>query len=257
MKPNNHSWIFFIEAGLFLFLLAYLFSALPTVSAITYPQNVEIDLKTPCTLDGFPCSSSATCNLTIQFPNNGSYLLNNIALTNLGNGDFNTTIIFPLLGDYQREVNCQDSGQNDTLNDLITITQTGSVISTAQGIIYIIFLAVLIFLFLLCLAGAIYLPWDHGRTEEGSIVSVNDLKYLKIILFVFSYLSLMFIFGIMRGLTANHLFLTGFSGVFNVIYWILFSLLWPLIVLSIIIMTVAFLKNLEIKESILRNIPLR
>lgn len=252
----KHTYQVFI-VGWLLILSLVLVLALPIVEALTFPQNTEINLIIPCTLDGFPCSSSATCNLSSIFPNNGSYILNNIALTNLGNGDFNTTITFPLLGDYQTEVNCQDLGQNNTVNFPITITQTGNIISTAQGIIYIIFLSVLVFLLVLCLYGAIYIPWDHNRGKEGSIVSVNDLKYLKICLFVASYLSLLFIFGIMRGLTANHLFLTGYSGIFNVIYWILFSLLWPLIVLSVIIMVVAFLKNLEIKESILRNIPLR
>jgi len=251
---KNNSSLVFIVAGLF-FLLSTM-SALPLVYALTYPQNTRIDLKIPCTLDGFPCSSTATCNITSQYPNS-SYLLNNQALTNLNNGDFNVSVIFIELGEYQTEVNCQDLGQNNTANFPITITQTGSIISTAQGIIYIIFLVVLIFIFLLCLYGAIYIPWGHGRAEDGSIVSVNDLKYLKIVLFVASYLSLMFIFGIMRGITANFLFMTGFSGIFNFMYWLLFSFLWPLLILSLIITVVSFLKNLEIKESILRNIPLR
>lgn len=250
--------IFSFRGGLLVLFLStmFLLAVLPSVHALIFPQNVDIDLKIPCTLDDVPCSTSASCNLTIVYPNS-SYLINNINMTNLGNGDFNATTRFIELGDYPTEVNCNDAGRNATSNFPITITQTGSILSTAQGIVYVIFLIALIFIFHLCLFGAIKLKWRPERGGDGTIIGVNDLKYLKLVLFVASYLLLMFIFGIMRGITANFLFMTGFSGLFNFLFWFMFSFLFPLIILAVVLTIIAYLKDLKIKESIFRNVPLR
>jgi len=249
--------LFSSKTGLLvLMVISLIIATLSMTSALMFPQNVDIDLKIPCTLDDVPCSTSASCNITITYPNS-SYLINNINMTNLGNGDFNLTTRFIELGDYPTEVNCNDAGRNATSNFPITITQTGSILSTAQGIVYVIFLIALIFIFLLCLFGAIKLKWRPERGGDGTIIGVNDLKYLKVLLYVASYLLLMFIFGVMRGITANFLFMTGFSGLFKLMYWMMLSFLFPLMVMAIVFAIIAYLKDLKIKESIFRNVPIR
>lgn len=241
----------------YFFLMLAVLLVLPLVNALVFQQNQVTDLKIPCTLEGYPCSTNAICNLTIVYPNS-SYLLNNEAMTNLNTGDFNYSLSFIEIGDcYLTKVQCVDGIYNSTATFCITITQTGSELSVGQGIIMLIFVIALIFIFLLCLYGAIRLPWKHGRNEFGKVVSVNDLKYLKIFLFVLSYLLLIFIFGTMRGISANYLFMTGLSKFFDVLYWIMFSFLFPGLVLALIITIISILTNLKFKEAIERNVPLR
>jgi len=243
---------YFILVGLVLIVL----TVLPSVSALIYPQNRLIDLKIPCTLDGLPCSSSAECNITCQYPNS-SYLINNQIMTNLGGGDFNYTTTFIEIGEYPTEVSCQDGGQNSSSTFTINITQTGSELSIAQGIIYIIFLAVLIFVFLLSLYGTIVFPWKHQRNPDGTILSINNFKCVKVLLFFISYLLLMFIFGIVKAITENFLYLMNIGNVFRWLFWIMFSFLWPLMVVLTLVAVVSYLNNLKIKEGLFRNAEVR
>lgn len=60
-----------------------IFLFLGIVSAATYEQDKELDLKVPCINNNTFCSSSATCNLTILYPNS-SNLVYGQAMTNAG-----------------------------------------------------------------------------------------------------------------------------------------------------------------------------
>jgi len=137
------------------------------------------------------------------------------------------------------------------------VTQTGSVLSTAQGIIYIVFLIVILVIFTFSLAGAIKIPFNNHRDSSGKIISVNDLKYVKIFLMVISYILLLFIFGITKSIMENFLFLDNASKVFSWLYWIMWSFMWPIIVLSLLLTLVYFLQGLKIKTSLERGVPLR
>ena len=226
------------------------------VSVLTFTQNQNIELKVPCTLNGFPCSTSGQCNLTIQYPNS-SYLVDNLDMTNGNNGDFNYSIIFDERGKYQTKVNCQDDGQNDTSTFIITITPTGEEFSSARGILYIIILFVLLFVFSLTTYGFIKIPWKHSRGDDGRIVSVNDLKPLKILFFAFSYILLMFILGIARAVTFNYLDLYNVANFFQIFYWLMFSMAFPIGVCALVIGFVSYLNNLKLNKLLERNVKLR
>ena len=128
-----------VLAGLFII------AALPLGSSLVYKQNELIDLKIPCSLDGYPCSSSAMCNLTIQYPN-ASYLVDTKQMTNLGTGDFNYTLYFIPIGDYPSKVACLDKGVNKTSQFIITITPSG--VLDTSGFYWIVLLTGVIFMVL-------------------------------------------------------------------------------------------------------------
>jgi len=115
----------------------------------------------------------------------------------------------------------------------------------------------LVFIFIMCLYGAIRLPYKNKRADDGRLVSVNDLKYLKVFLYTLSYILLMFIFGIGRSLSANFLYLNGLERIFNFLFWILFSFLWPLMVLSIILTIIIYLDDKRLKKAMMRGVPFR
>lgn len=251
--------IFITKAGLLglvLFLSLVFIATLPSVIGAellgTFARDSEVQLIQTC-------NNCTYCNLTsIKYPNATNIMINVVMVQDTTEFSYdlngaNTTVI----GTYKYCYDCGNSVERKTGCIDFEITQTGSTLSTAQGIIYVVILVALIFVFVLSLTGAIKLPWKHGRSSDGIIVSVNDLRYLKIILYVVSYLVLMFFFGIMRSISANFLFMEGYSGVFNWLFWIMFSFLFPLMILSLVIIIATFLKNLKIKESIFRNVPLR
>ena len=92
------------------------------------PSNFTI----PCTLNGFPCSDSASCNLTIRFVNN-TYKVNNKLMSGTGNGDFTLGVNFTSLQPLTYKVFCIESGENDTAVGNILVTPTGRTFDEGQG----------------------------------------------------------------------------------------------------------------------------
>jgi len=98
----------------------------------TFKLDEAANFTIPCTLNGFPCSSSANCNLTIRFLNN-SYKINNQLMDNLGNGDFTSKVNFSSLEPLTYKTFCTESGENDTITGDILITPTGRTFDEGQG----------------------------------------------------------------------------------------------------------------------------
>jgi hypothetical protein len=119
------------------------------VSAATYEQNNELDLKVPCSNNGTICSNSATCEISIIDPNS-DFLINNQSMTNNNNSIFsyylNEDQIF-ILGDYRVVVFCSDGSFNGYTNFIYEITETGESAGNYRVAIYvIIILAWLLFI---------------------------------------------------------------------------------------------------------------
>ncbi len=108
---------------------------IPLMFAQTYQQGVVIDLKIPFEVNGSIASSSATCNVSINYPN-GTYLIENTPMTNRENGDFNITLnaskINPL-GEYEWRVFCCDSSDCAAGYGNFEVTPTGKEITSGQG----------------------------------------------------------------------------------------------------------------------------
>ena len=98
----------------------------------TFELDKQANFTLPCTLNGFPCSNSATCNLTIRFLNN-TYKINNQLMNNLGNGDFTSKVNFSSLELLRYKAFCTESGENDTVTGDILITPTGRTFDEGQG----------------------------------------------------------------------------------------------------------------------------
>ena len=222
-----------------------------------FQRNTIIDIKLPCSFNGTFCNTGAACNVTLNYPN-GSHILNAQNMSNFGNGMPNATLPNSnVTGEYEGFYICCQNGFCDSSALELEISETGTELSTGQGVVYLIFVLVLIFIFLLCGWGAIKIPWRHPRDSEGRIISVNELKYVKIVLYVFSYLILMFIAGIMRSITSKFLFLSGASKMFDWMWTLLFAFMFPIIIVSLILTLIYFIDNKKLHKAILRGVPLR
>ena len=118
-----------------LFLILGILLVLPLIFAQTYKQGTVIDLKVPFEVDGEAASSSATCNISINYPN-GTYLIENYSMTNRENGDFNITLnasrINPT-GEYEWRVFCCDGADCAAGYGNFEVTPTGKEITSGQG----------------------------------------------------------------------------------------------------------------------------
>lgn len=214
-----------------------------------FRQNDCIDLKQVGT--GF-----SSCNITTVIYPNSSIALEEVVMTQTGieyNYTFCTT---SQNGQYIVSGFCHD-GNNSVWAYDFDVNPTGTDLTTSIGIIYFIALIGALFVFALSLYGSIVLPWKHQRNADGYVIGVNELRYFKLFLIVFTYLTLTFIFGILRSITAHFLSFDNVSKFFELFYWIMIRLLWPILVVSLIVFIVGWLNGKKLTEQLNRGLPIK
>jgi len=243
-----------------IFILAFLL-VLPFVlgeSSFVFKQDDTVDLKIPVTnSDNSIITTSTSCNITIRNGKDVILVQDGIMSFNSA-GYFNYTLNdTSTLGQHPVFITCTDGADNGFSSFSFDITATGDILTTGTSIIYVIFLIAIIFTFGLTVWGAIAFPFKNKTNDLGHILSVNDLKYLKVICIVFSYVLLMFIFGVTRSILANYLFLNGAHRVFNWLFWFMFAFVYPLAILSFLFTLILFLESRKIKRILERGKPFR
>jgi uncharacterized membrane protein (DUF373 family) len=101
--------------------------------------------------------------------------------------------------------------------------------------------------------GSIVFPWSNNKGAGDKIISISNLKYVKIFFIVMSYVMLMFFMGVLRGITANFIPEMNIQGFFETVYWIMLSFLFPLIVIFLLIAFISFWNDKKISKLIKRG----
>lgn len=214
----------------------------------------SIDLKIPCYENNYSrCLDSTLCNITVLYPNSSVWIKDKPMTYNPDY--FNYTVYeTDIVGEYSVSTYCVGSDYGYS-TFVFKVTPTGKELSSGDGLIYLISLFASILIFCFCFYGALKIPYKNQRNDENHIIGINDLKFVKIILWCFSYVIFLFIVGILRGITANYITDVKFYNFFGWAYWILLSFMWPLIVVSLLLMVVLFIQDKKIKKALERGFP--
>lgn len=231
----------------FSYVLIFIFVSLmifPFVSADVLPvspvqQNVEMEITNYC--------QTGDCTYTnlssITFPN-GTVGYFNVFMTKTEN-DFNYTYTPTELGPYGFKTCGDPGGVTICDSDTFKVTYNGDEVSTSQSVIYGILFIVFGFIFAMVMFFIHKLPSSNEKDEEGRILSISKLKYLRA---TFWFVEWMIFVGIIF-LASNiaFAFLSGemFAKILFAIYTICFSLT-PLVV--IVWMVWIFVKMYHDKE---------
>jgi len=135
-----------------------------------------------------------------------------------------------------------------------SISNTGTDLTQAYSLLYVLFMGVALILFGFVFYWSIRLPFKNNRNNDGEVVSINDLKYLKIFLICMDYIILMWLFGLMRGITLNFIPELRIDSFFYWGYVVMLSLLWPTIVVSLLFALIMFLTDKKLQETLVRGI---
>ena len=205
------------------------------------------------------CENCSYVNLTrVSYPNSTIALNGNFSMTrynsvyNYSFCDTNVTGIYVYLtqGDLD--------GATTTGNELFTITETGTALNDSQTTLYSILIFIVFLVFVISVYGTIKLPMKNPRSEEDDqILGVSNLKYAKILLGYFSYMVLLFIFGIGEDLTTNYLPLTSVHTFFDLGYLYLVILALPLLFMTFAIFVISWINDKKIQRILERGIPER
>ena len=164
-----------------LICMILLMAILPLVSAAnfgTFKTNTDIPLTQICTNDTSICD---LCNVsTIRLPD-GTIPLINVAMTKQISL-FNYTLASPntiLNGVYSISGFCQSGQQYSSWAYDLLVTTTGYELTTQNSVVYAIMFVILFFVFLMNIFFIGKLPGSNAKDEEGRILSINYLKYLR------------------------------------------------------------------------------
>ncbi len=128
---------------------------IPIATALMYEKESVIDLKLPCFNNGTFCSGTATCNLTVLYPNY-SIVVDKIAMENQGtyhNYTLNSSQTLTV-GEHSVIASCTDGAYSGSSTFNYDITPTGQEISSSQGLVSIGLIMSIIFLsFIFCFYG--------------------------------------------------------------------------------------------------------
>lgn len=235
-------------------LLIFLINYTTADESFTFAKDNNFTLQISMANADLSSCYTCSCNYSI-FSSNGSAMIENYPATS-SNGFCILNYSLSNSGIYPSEISFTDGTSYGKSSFEISINPNGTAITQSKAILYIVFMILAIVVLIASIYFSIRIPWRNSRDEEGTVISVNYLKYLKLFLIVMSYIFLMFLFGLSQSIFNNYLFETGVGGFFEVMYWIMLSFLWPGIVLSFIFMVIVFLEDRKIKEAIERGFPL-
>lgn len=152
-----------------------------------FKQSSNMSLTQSCN-----CTS---VNITAIKAGNGTLYMLNAVMT--ANGTFfNYTLDKSYLGSlgiYTVYGVGNLDGLSQTFSYTFQVNTAGVEGTTARAVIYIGMLIVLIFLFIVDLAGISMLPKQNPRDDKNKILSISYLKYLRNVLFPLAYLIIMLI----------------------------------------------------------------
>jgi len=241
------------------FLILGILLVLPLIFAQTYQKETIIDLKIPYEVNGSAASSSATCNISINYPN-GTYLKENTSMTNRENGDFNITLIATetdVLGEYEWRAFCCDGIYCAVGYGSFEITYTGKELTTQTSILYVVLLGLLVFFLIFTIIGITRLPTKDIVTEDNLIMDINKLKYLRPILYVVCWSLLLAIIFITSNISIAYLPDSLIGDFFFIIYRIMFLLTLPMFLVWFLYIFYKIFKDKEMKDMIERGVQIR
>jgi len=210
--------------------------------------------------DGTPITSGISCYFHL-YGSDGEHIteLENSTIAHTFDYGFDIPADnLSVIGNYYYNIQCNSTTLGGFDSEILYVSNSGIVLSTGNAIIYSILLMVGIGVFILLLVASIKIPWSHGRGEEGNFVSVNDLRYFKILAIGFTYLALLFLMFLMKELSYNSIIdSTTVQGFFNIAFWILLAGLLPTFTVFIFFTVVIFLTNTKLREQIERNLLIK
>jgi hypothetical protein len=111
-------------------------------------------------------------------------------------------------------------------------------------------------IFILSLYGGINLPGGQWLGPDGYITSINWLKYLKYACYFVAYICVVAISYFSWNITYSYLNLEGLSNFFRVIYTILMTLTYPVLVIAFVSLLISLFKDNKLHEALQRGLHL-
>lgn len=196
-------------------------------------------------------SNCSGINLT-EVSNDDQTFTINSPMTHLGGQTFNYSFCNTSLVDiytYSWNDPCIDCSYGGCGNSF-TITPTGTNLNNSESLIYIILTFSVFVLFLMCFYAAIKIPYSNKTNAIGKVIQVTKTKYVKLFFITLSYVSGVWFFNTLIGLSYNYLSLTLFYGFFSFLFNTLNRNAYIFIIVIMVICGAEFIRDIDLKKQI-------
>lgn len=235
----------------YLIVFAFLLLLLPLSSG----EKVDTDLALIS-----QCTNSTYSNLTYaRYISDSVYLVSSEKVMTKNGIYYNYTIPAvnnTKVGTIEYGYRCDVNGEEVSAGNQVFVSLMGEELETGQGILYIVMVIGLMLLLSITIYGAFAVPWKNNRNENEEVISINDLKYLKVVAWIFAYLELLFIISILKNLS-GYLLIEGTYAFFNTAYFFLLIAMLPFFPLLIFFTIIIWLSDKKTQRAIERGIPVR
>lgn len=185
------------------------------------------DLKIP--------TNQTSCNVTIEFKNSTNFILNK-SMTQ-GVGYFNYSFS-PSVSNYNYYSTCGSGNLN----------VNGEVLNSAQAIIYFLVTLFAFFIFIGIFWLMASVDGENPKNDLGEILGINYKKYIKWAMLPLVYVTFIWFFNFIMGLSNNYLGLTLYSNTLGNIFLIMIKLVYPVIIITLLIEIYLIIKDKNIAK---------
>lgn len=224
----------------------------------TYRTNENLNLNLGCSYNNTYCPSTFSCNITIF--NEAGTVINNQLMSTTNYPTYNYSISKSLINItglyYGRQVCCGSIGCNDYSFEF-KVNAQGKEYGTIEGIIYIILFAILGVMLSVSVYASLKIQWRNNRSQSGNVVSVNWMKYGKMVMFAVSYILFLGIVYLAYTISLGILEFTEMGKLFFVFYRLLFALTIPTMAFLFVMTLVMFVNDKNIEKNLTRGLTVR
>jgi len=166
----------------------------------------------------------------------------------------NTSVI----GTYSYSWNnfCVDCSTNACGNSF-EVTYNGDILTIENSMLQLGLMVILSFLFILIVVNIKHLPSSDIVNEEGILLGINNLKYLRPVLMGISWTLLLALVFMTSNVAIAHLPGTMFGQFFFVIYRIMFLITLPMVFVWFLYIFAKIFRDREIKRLIDRGVEIK
>ena len=171
--------------------------------------------------------------------------------------DFEITVLggnFTNTGFYSYITQCNTSDFGGFISVPIIVTPTGFELTESKAIIYIGLFGILIFLFVVNLISISLLPSKDNYDEEGTLISINQLKYVRPVLYAVSWFLLISLVFITSNIALAYLETTLIGDLLFKLFQVMMALSLPMVVLWFIYIFYNIFQDEKMKGYIERGI---
>jgi len=242
-------------------LLIIVGASLTLASAETFSQSTATSFQKTCTnSSGGICESGSTCELTVRFPRNNTIVFQNQSMSTGGDGLFEKNFTegnLAIPGKYNWDMFCCSNGNCGEAHGTFQVTTTGVELTKDKALIYLGMLALLIFIFMVNMAGIALLPSSNTADEDEILLGVNKLKYLRAVLFPLAWGLLLSILFTASNISFLYLETTMMAQLLFVLYKFMMLMSTPMVILWGLWILARIFQDKQIKELLDRGVPIQ